>query len=341
MPELRSDPIVGRWVIIAVERGNRPSDFPTVEPPSTTRECPFCPGHEGETPPEVYAERDLKGRVENGPGWRVRVVSNKFPALLIEGELNRKAEGIYDKMNGVGAHEVIIETPNHQAEFSQLPTSQIMAVVRALRARMIDLEGDSRFRYIQIFKNHGSAAGATLEHSHTQLIAVPTVPRRLTEKLQGFARHFELKERCILCDVVDQETATGQRVVTQTEHFIAIEPFAARFPYETWVLPRFHDAHFDKMKEEHIEEFSALFKETFQRINLRLGHPPYNWVLHTTPINDPSGPHPFHWHIEIMPKVTKVAGFEWGTGFYINTVPPEVAAEELRNPQNYVRRTPS
>lgn len=337
MPELRSDPIVGRWVIIAVERGARPSDFVAVEPPQQTGPCPFCPGNESETPPEVYAERPAGSR-SDAPGWVVRVISNKFPALQIEGDLNRKGEGIYDKMNGVGAHEVVIESPSHGEELPDLPSTQIEAVIRALRARVIDLQGDRRFRYVQIFKNHGSAAGATMEHPHTQLIAVPTIPRRLADKLQGFSRHFEMKERCILCDIIDQERTTGQRVVTESADFIAIEPFASRFPYETWVVPKFHDGHFEKMTDDSIAGFARLFKETLERISVRLNRPAYNFVLHTAPINDPKGPHYFHWHIEIMPKVTAVAGFEWGTGFYINPLPPEKAAEELRNPLAYRRQ---
>lgn len=330
MPELRRDPIVGRWVIISVERGNRPSDFPAVEPPAKNGFCPFCPGNEEKTPPEIYAARP-DGGARNGPGWTVRVVSNKFPALLIEGDLNRKGEGIYDKMNGVGAHEVIIETTEHGAELSELPVAQIAAVATAIRERMLDLTRDRRFRYIQIFKNHGAAAGATLEHSHTQLIAVPIVPRRVVAELRGFVQHYESKERCILCDVVDQEVESGKRVVTQSEEFIAIEPFAARFPYETWIMPKFHEPSFERLNDAQIQSFAALFKETLERVNRTLGHPPYNFVMHSAPINGQAGPHQYHWHIELMPKVTKVAGFEWGTGFYINPTPPEIAAAHLRD----------
>jgi len=329
MPELRRDPVVGRWVIISTERGKRPSDFGQIQPARRTGFCPFCPGNEGKTPPEVFAIRE-SATAADSPGWQVRVVSNKFPALQIEGNLNRRAEGIYDKMNGIGAHEVLIETTDHEAEFSELPVEHVALVVRALRERSLDLAKDRRFRYIQIFKNHGEAAGASLEHSHIQLIATPIVPRRVVEELNGCLTHFEHKERCILCDIVDQELDLQKRVVCANESFIAIEPFAPRFPFETWVLPRTHESSFETMGDEQTREFAKVLKESLQRINGALNKPPYNFVIHTAPCNDWKDSRYYHWHVEIMPKLTKVAGFEWGTGFYINPTPPEAAAAYLR-----------
>ncbi len=329
MPELRKDPVVGRWVIIATERGKRPSDFGPVEPARKGGFCPFCPGNESKTPPEVYADRE-PGSPANGPGWRVRVVSNKFPALQIEGELKRRGEGIYDKMNGIGAHEVIVETPTHDLEMGEMPLEQIERVLQAVRERMLDLANDRRFRYVQVFKNHGEAAGASLEHSHTQLIATPIVPRRVDEELIGCVRHYQLKERCIYCDIVDQELDFGQRVVCQNEDFVVLEPFAARFPFETWVIPKRHEHYFEHTPGASIRNLARIFKEMVIRMNLALRRPPYNIVLHTSPCNDWEEPRHFHWHMELMPKLTKVAGFEWGTGFYINPTPPEEAAAFLR-----------
>ncbi len=329
MPELRRDPIVGRWVIISTERGKRPSDFGHVIPAPKAGFCPFCPGNEAKTPPEVYAIRD-PDTLPDRPGWQVRVVSNKFPALQIEGELHRRAEGIYDKMNGIGAHEVLIEDPDHAMEFSELPVEKVALVMRALRERITDLAQDQRFRYIQIFKNHGEAAGASLEHSHMQLIATPIVPRRVVEEITGCANHFDLKERCIFCDIIHQEQEFDQRIVCRNGQFISIEPFAPRFPFETWILPTEHAASFRSITDEQTLSFAQVLRETLQRINGALNRPPYNFVMHTAPVNDPSLPHHFHWHVEIMPKLTKVAGFEWGTGFYINPTPPESAAAFLR-----------
>jgi UDPglucose--hexose-1-phosphate uridylyltransferase len=329
MPELRRDPIVGRWVIISTERGKRPSDFGQIQPARKTGFCPFCPGNESKTPPEVFAFRDLN-TLPDTPGWQVRVVSNKFPALQIEGNLDRRAEGIYDKMNGIGAHEVLIESISHEKEFSELSTEHLILVMRALRERILDLSKDRRFRYIQVFKNHGEAAGASLEHSHIQLIATPIVPRRVVEELKGCSSHFELKERCIFCDIVDQEVFLQTRVVCANEGFVAIEPFAPRFPFETWVLPREHEGAIEAMTDNQIVDFVGVLKESIQRINLALNHPPYNFVVHTSPCNDWKDTRQYHWHVEIMPKLTKVAGFEWGTGFYINPTPPEAAAAYLR-----------
>ncbi|MFB3909249.1 MAG: galactose-1-phosphate uridylyltransferase [Candidatus Eisenbacteria bacterium] len=331
MPELRKDPVVGRWVIIATERGKRPSDFGRIESARKGGFCPFCPGNESKTPPEVFAFRSPDSR-PNEPGWTVRVVSNKFPALQIEGGLNRRAEGIYDKMNGVGAHEVIIETTDHNLEMSQLPVEQIERVLFAYRERMLDLAKDKRFRYLQVFKNHGEAAGASLEHSHSQLIATPIIPRRVHEELNGCSQHFQIKERCIYCDIVDQEIAFGKRLVCENEKFVVLEPFAPRFPFETWLIPKEHEHFFeeDYSEEEGFLPLARIFKEMLTRMNVALNNPPYNFVLHTSPSHDWENPLHYHWHLELMPKLTKVAGFEWGTGFYINPTPPEEAAEYLR-----------
>ncbi len=330
MPELRRDPVVGRWVIISTERGKRPSDFGQTVPRAKAKFCPFCPGHEDKTPPEVFALRE-NGSNANGPGWHVRVVPNKFPALQIEGDINRRAEGIYDKMNGIGAHEVIIESPEHDRELSTLGVEQINRVLCAFRARMVDLARDKRFRYIQLFKNYGEAAGASLEHSHTQLVATPIVPRRILEELEGCQQHFELKERCIYCDIIDQEQTVGKRVVAENSEYLALEPFAPRFPFETWILPKSHQPYFEQSYQGNFYAFARILKETLMRVNIALGNPPYNLVLHTSPCNDWRGPKQNHWHLGIMPKLTRVAGFEWGTGFYINPTPPEDAAAYLRD----------
>lgn len=331
MPELRKDPVVGRWVIICTERGKRPNDFSIVHTPIQVDYCPFCAGNEAQTPPEVLAVRN-NGAPPNGPGWKLRVVPNKFPALQIEGDLDRRGEGLFDKMNGVGAHEVIIETTDHDAELSSLPVEDISAVLWAYRSRIIDLKGDPRFKYILVFKNYGEAAGATLQHSHTQLIATPIIPKRVAEELKGARGHYDMKERCIYCDMLTQETADTRRLVTSDEHFVTLEPFAPRFPYETWILPRKHNSAFEALNDEGLFALGRMLKETIARINLALDNPPYNFVIHTAPCNDPFLLY-YHWHIEVMPKLTKVAGFEWGSGFYINPTPPEDAARYLRNVQ--------
>jgi UDPglucose--hexose-1-phosphate uridylyltransferase len=328
MPELRKDPILGRWVIISTERGKRPNDFAGQPVKRRQGFCPFCPGNEDKTPPEVLAFRD-NGSLPNTQGWKVRVVPNKFPALQIEGTLNRRGEGLYDKMNGIGAHEVFIETTDHDQDMAEMSVDHIESVLYAYRERMLDLKKDGRFRYILLFKNHGEEAGASLEHSHTQLIATPIVPKRVMEELDGARKYFDLKERCIFCDMVDQELQQGTRLVSENASFVSFEFFASRFPFETWVLPREHRTAFENMPVESLRSLAEVLKDTLLRLKTALNAPPYNFLFHTGPLHEPHLDH-FHWHIEILPKLTKVAGFEWGSGFYINPTPPEDAAAYLR-----------
>ncbi len=238
MPELRKDPITGRWVIISSERGKRPVEFQDQRTKKRGGFCPFCGGNERTTPNETLAYR-TNGQ-PNGPDWRLRAVPNKFPALQIEGGLNKQGEGIFDKMNGIGAHEVIIESPDHNATLATLPQKAVEEVLWAYRDRMEDLKKDTRFQYTLIFKNEGLAAGATLEHSHSQLIALPIVPIQVQEELDGCRRHYDLKERCIFCDIIRQEVQSGIRVVLESQRFIALAPYAPRFPFETWIMPKQH-----------------------------------------------------------------------------------------------------
>jgi UDPglucose--hexose-1-phosphate uridylyltransferase len=329
LPELRKDPITGRWVIIATDRAKRPGDFirETV-PPAVAKVCPFDSGNERKTPPEILAYRNSGGRDE--PGWRVRVVPNKFPVLGIEGELNRTGEGMYDKMNGIGAHEVIIETPDHGAIMCDMPERQIEEVLWAFKERVNDLKRDQRFRYILLFRNYGEAAGASLEHPHSQLIALPVIPKRVKEEVDGAKLFYDLKERCIFCDIVREESAAGARLVIDTDRFIAIEPYAPRFPFETWILPKRHASHFEDSDAPTLQNLAWILRSTLRKLDRALERPAYNFVVHSAPVQDAPLPH-YHWHFEIIPKLTKVAGFEWGTGFYINPTSPEESARFLRD----------
>ena len=328
MPDLRKDPITGRWVIIATDRAKRPSDFVREAPKPPAGFCPFCFGNEAKTPPEILAYRS-DGSAPNTEGWTVRVVPNKFPALGIEGDLGRKGEGLFDKMNGIGAHEVIIETPDHTATLGSLPVKRMEDVVWAYRDRVLDLKKDRRFRYVLIFKNHGEAAGASLEHPHTQLIALPIVPKRVQEEVDGAKQYFSIKERCIFCDVIHQELETKVRVVEEDSDFLTLEPYAPRFPFETWILPKKHESHFENCQSTIYQNLAKALKSLVGRMEKVLESPAYNMVIHTSPMRDPGNDY-YHWHVELMPRLTRVAGFEWGTGFYINPTPPEEAARYLR-----------
>lgn len=328
MPELRRDPVIGRWVIISTERGKRPSDYSKEAEPEMGRFCPFCPGNEDKTPPELLAFGPA-GREKNKSGWRVRAVPNKFPALQIEGDINRKGEGMYDKMNGIGAHEVLIETPDHKKEIPDLEDSHVEDILWSYRDRIIDLRKDTRFDYIMIFKNKGAAAGASLSHPHSQLIATPMVPVRVRQEIVGAKQYFDYKERCVYCDMIIQELTQNVRVVTENDHFVAFEPYAPRFPFETWILPKAHDSHFEDLQKSEASSLSKILKKVLGKIKNLLDDPPFNYVIHNAPLKEPPLPH-YHWHMEVIPKLSKIAGFEWGTGFYINPTPPEEAAQFLK-----------
>ncbi|HVA38580.1 MAG TPA: galactose-1-phosphate uridylyltransferase [Candidatus Dormibacteraeota bacterium] len=329
MPELRKDPITSRWVIIATERAARPSDYAVERELPRTHPCPLCPGNEAMTPPEVLAFRE-HGSSANAPGWWVRCVPNKFPALA-SGRPGRSGVGIYDAMNGVGRHEVIVESPDHDGNLATLDVEQIEEILWAYRDRHLRLADAEALRYVLIFKNHGRAAGATLEHPHSQLIATPIVPRAVAEKIDGAKAYYAFRERCVWCDVVAQDRADGARIVGENEQFVALAPFASRFPFETWVMPRSHRASYATIERAEIAQLASLLSIVMRRMHGALGDPPYNFLLQTAPLVFEQEREPyFHWHIEIVPRLTSIAGFEWGSGMYINPTVPEDAARILR-----------
>ncbi|MDZ7289418.1 MAG: galactose-1-phosphate uridylyltransferase [candidate division KSB1 bacterium] len=337
MPELRYDPVQKRWVIIATERSLRPSDFNNPCSHPQTAFCPFCPGNEDKTPPEIFALRE-PGTQPNQPGWRVRVVPNKYPALRIEGELDRRGHGVYDTINGIGAHEVIIETPDHNTQLANLPLSQFVEVLKAYRARLIDLMKDGRFRYILIFRNYGADAGTSLLHPHTQIIATPITPRTVAMELESAREHYAGKERCLYCDIIQQELEEKTRIISEDD-FIVWAPYASRFPYEITIAPRKHQHDYATLPDDELAALARTMKSLLQRLQVTLNDPPYNFLFHTSPNTETvprrpthwlTLPYDFHWHIEVIPRLTRIAGFEWGSGFYINPQPPETAAGHLR-----------
>jgi len=336
--ELRKDPILNRWVIIAASRGKRPTDFAPAEEPEKSAGCPFCGGNEAKTPAEIYAVRPPH-TPPNGPGWSVRVVPNKFPALTIEASLRRSGIGLFDRMGGFGAHEVIIENPDHDKDLAIASVEEINTVFGVYRQRLIDLRRDPRFHHIIIFRNYRAAAGASLSHPHTQLIALPIIPLLVKEKLNAAREYFCHKQRCIFCDLIEQEFYVNERVVCANEDFVAISPYAARAPFELLVLPRRHMHDYALMTDKEQYHLAAIMKDVLLRYRNLLKDPAYNMMLQTAPMPVLQPGHPefwgtleldYHWHMELMPRLTKTAGFEWGTGFYINPVAPEYAAKYLR-----------
>lgn len=328
MPELRKDPILGRWVIIATERAHRPSDFHHDGTTGDGGPCVFCPGSESQTPPEVLAYRG-NGSAPNTPGWRVRVVPNKFPALRIEGPMGRRGEGLYDLMNGVGAHEVIIESTSHTGGMADMEAAAVESVLWAYRDRVLDLSKDERLRSALIFKNHGIESGASLSHPHSQLIALPIVPLSLQQELSGARDFYQQKERCIFCDIIDHEREHQRRLIYENEGFLVTSPFAARFPFEAWVLPKNHCSHFEHAGSLEYRSLAQALKATLRALKTALKDPPFNYILHSAPLRETLSKS-YHWHLEITPALTRVAGFEVGSGFYINPMPPENAASILR-----------
>ena len=333
MPELRKDPILGRWIIISQERGKRPTDFYTAnQVRSTGGFCPLCSGNEHSTPHEVLVYGREPSAPPNSPGWKLRVVPNKYPALVIEGNLDKEGEGLYDRMNGIGAHEVIIDTPRHDLRFTDLPPEEMQLAFLAFQSRIRDLSRDPRFNYIMVFKNYGSAAGASLEHSHSQLIALPILPRMIISELEGCLSYYQYKDRCIYCDIIRQELRQDVRLVCQNEFFVTLTPFAPRSPFELWILPRQHSSSYSSMPEAWLPSLTAIFSETLRRLDACVPDAPYNFLLHTHPLRSQPLDY-YHWHFEIVPKLTSFAGFEWGTGFYINPVPPEQSCIFLKEVQ--------
>ena len=330
MPELRKDPIVGRWVIIATERVRRPTDFVRRRPPRRGGPCAFCAGHEPETPPEILAYRDGPDAAPNSGDWHVRVVPNKFPALRIEGELQRRGEGIYDLMNGVGAHEVVVESPDHDTELGMGSVAAVETVLRAYRERIADLKRDERFRCVIVFKNRGADAGASLAHPHSQLIATPVVPRVVSDEIDNASAYYRYRERCLFCDILREEAEARTRLVAESPSVLAFAPFAARFPFETWLAPRRHAAAFEQADDTVLRDLARVLHTVLRKLDRAIGEPPYNLLLHSAPFGAGESPS-YHWHLEILPKLTNLAGFELGSGFHINPVPPEDAARFLRD----------
>jgi UDPglucose--hexose-1-phosphate uridylyltransferase len=329
MAELRRDPIVARWVIVDTDEPFKPEHYQHEQYVPKGGLCPFCYGNEALTPPEIDSVRELHTPA-NTPGWQVRVVPNKFPALHIEGELDRKGMGIYDLSNGIGAHEVLIETPYHHKDIPDLLNEEIEKFVMMYCRRMSDLERDQRFKYIMLFRNYGFAAGASLEHPHTQLIALPMVPKNVMEEIKGAASYFEYRERCLFCDMIRQEIQEKERVIIENKYFIVFCPFVSRFPFEIWILPKKHNGRFCQMSQEESVAFAVVLKDTITKIKKVFVNLSYNFIVHSAPINGDSASESYHWHLEFMPKLTRVAGFEWGTGFYLVPTPPELAASYLK-----------
>ncbi len=343
MPELRRDPVVGYWTIISTERGRRPVEYRTGEAQENEAVCSFCEGRESKTTREIFADRK-PGTKPDMPGWDVRTILSKVPILSHTGsEVDRFGMGLYDLMDGVGQHEIIIESPKHKHDLDELSDEEVKKVVGVYVSRFKALEQDKRFDYTLLFKNHGHVSGVlkdVVRHSRSQMISMPIMPKRVKEELLGCKNYFERRDRCVFCDIIRQEISEASRVVAENESFLCYCPFASRSPFEMWILPKKHSADFARMPEADLGRFASILKEALLRLRVLLEDPPFNFILHTAPHrHEPNEPRwqmlesYYHWYLQISPRLTRNAGFEWGTGIHINPTPPEDAAYLLRETQ--------
>ena len=331
MPELRQDPITLKWVSIAVERAKRPHTF-TQAPKVVVKaleECPFCVGHEQETPAEVMAYRE-PNTAPNSPGWQVRVVPNLYPAFGPQtGELDPRQVGPYTVMNGLGVHEVLINSPEHYKDLGQLPVSQVNLILKAYIDRYLVHRNNPLLKYLMIIINHGKEAGTSREHPHGQLFGIPIVPHNVAEELEGVRRIHSEKGTCAYCDILAYEMKVGERVVYENDKFLIFTPYASRVPFEMAVMPKSHSSNFEMMNDEEVAACADAVHTGLAKLHSGLNDPPFNLFIHSTPYRD-GGDGLYHWHIEIMPKLSIWAGFELGSGIMINTALPESAAEFLQ-----------
>ncbi|MEM7828699.1 MAG: galactose-1-phosphate uridylyltransferase [Candidatus Aenigmatarchaeota archaeon] len=328
MSELRREPVLHRWVVIASQSWLDITDLlEDAKRKQKVEPCPFCDGREMQTPPEVFAIRDpSSGRDQRG--WRVRVVPNKFPFLRIEGDFDRRGEGIYDRMNGIGAHEIVIEMPEHTGDWATKPAGHIRDILYAYRERVLDLRKDPRFRQIVIAKNHGPGL-AILPHPHSHIVALPIIPRRIEDELRGTADYYQRKERCVHCDMIKQELSSRSRIVIETKGFLVFCPYASRYPFELIIIPKTHIPDYGSIEDGELLELAGVMKETFDKLKKLLKDPPFSFVFHSTPVQNFYEPR-YHWHIEIRTRIPISGGFEWGTGFFVNPISPEDSARLLR-----------
>jgi len=323
--ELRQDPMTKDWVVIAPVRQKRPHSRkvpPNNQSATPDHACPFCLGNEALTPPEVYRDTDTEG------SWLVRVVPNKFAALWPSTSATRK-DGFFRRAPGLGYHEVIIETPNHAEDISEMSPDHIARVLLAYRERYRKLSEDSRVGFVVIFRNHGERAGTSLVHPHSQLVATTVVPALIRRKHEIAERYFDDTGRCVYCDVRDAEIADGSRLVEDTELFAVFAPFASRSPFEMWIVPHAMRPSFALATDDELDGLARSLRRCLRRLRACCGDVDYNYVIHSCPRKDEDEEY-YLWHLQIVPRLSEPAGFEIGSGMYINTVAPELAAQQLR-----------
>ncbi len=329
MSEIRQDPTTREWVIIARERSKRPHDFVHTqakpELPSFSPTCPFCPGNEAMTPPESFTLLDKQSKK-----WRIRVFPNHFPALTPEGSAGRREhDGFFLDMYGKGIHEVIVETPEHNAPLALADEDRLADLLLTYQKRYLALSEMPFLKLIIIFKNHGPSAGTSLEHPHSQLVGTPVVPRHIRIRHEIAVQYYDNTGRSLYSDLVNHELRVGERIVMDTDKFVVFHPFASHSPFETWIMPKSYRASFCNVSSDNIKSLAGVLHATLVKLHRGLNNPDYNFVIDTTPIGDENKDY-YLWHMRIIPRLTEVAGFEIGSGIYINTALPEETAQFMR-----------
>jgi UDPglucose--hexose-1-phosphate uridylyltransferase len=327
MPELRQNRVTKEWVVIATERAKRPEQLSVkrdIKPlPDYSESCPFCGGNEAQAPPEVT-------HLDHNGQWQVRVVPNKFSALSREGEPTRKIERSKRTMNGVGVHDVVVEGRQHNLTTALLPEAHVANIFRMYKLRYDEVSKDARVQQVIIFKNHGGTAGASLEHPHSQLIGIPVISHQVRERFEQALRHYDEFGECVFCQMLKEELEEKSRIVIESEHFVAMEQFASPTPFGTHVHPKRHMASFGDINEDEVIDLARVMKQLLGKLYYGLENPDFNYSIRTAPAEN-AGVKYYHWYISVIPRLTKVAGFELGSGMFINVVLPEAAAEFLRN----------
>lgn len=335
MHELRKDILLGRWVAI-LSNSRAPAEYSLSDEEKNTEDnCALCANHEHETPAEITSIRKPSTR-KNTPGWWVRAIPSFHPLFQIEGELGRRGVGIYDMMNSIGAHEILIESPEHNRRPEDFGIEQMIRVITLYRDRVADLHKDARLRYVLIYKDSGKEAGAIFSHPVSYLMATPVIPRTVKDELDNAKQYYSYKERCIFCDIMSEELRVGERVILETRHFVAFCPYAGQFPFESWIVPKRHCCAFHEITDDEIEDMGLILMSVLQKLRKVFNNPPFNYYIHTAPNMVPRRGHwhtlgeDFHWHLELIPRLVRTSGFEWGSGFYVLYTSPENAAKYLR-----------
>ncbi|HVI06986.1 MAG TPA: galactose-1-phosphate uridylyltransferase [Candidatus Binatia bacterium] len=327
MPELRQNFFTKEWVIIATERAKRPEELATHRPaqniPPFVESCPFCRGNEGKTPPEIMRYP------ADGESWAVRVIPNKFAALSTDAQPKRSLQHLRRRIEGFGHHEVIIDTPDHSSCMALLPDAHVARILATFKDRYNTLCEDPRVNHVTIFKNHGADAGASLQHPHSQLIATPVIPSQVRHRLHEALRHYDDAGECMFCHMVEREIEDQTRIVLKSELFVAMEIFASATPFSTHIFPLRHMATFGEITAAEISDLARILRALLAKIYVGLENPDLNFTIRSGP-SDYTGARHFHWYVSVIPRLTRLAGFELGSGMFINTVLPEDAAEFLR-----------